>query len=57
AACPAPPGAILAATRAGIDIACGDGALRLIDVQRAGGRRIAVADYLNARPELKRTPS
>ncbi len=57
AACPAPPGAILAATRAGIDIACGDGALRLIDVQRAGGRRIAITDYLNARPELKRTTS
>ncbi|MFT3790354.1 MAG: methionyl-tRNA formyltransferase [Rudaea sp.] len=47
-------GEIVAATRDGIDVACGDGALRLIEVQRAGGRRIAAADYLNARPELKR---
>ncbi|HEX7915393.1 methionyl-tRNA formyltransferase, partial [Rudaea sp.] len=39
------PGNILAATRDGIDVACGTGVLRLIEVQRAGGRRIAVADY------------
>jgi methionyl-tRNA formyltransferase len=48
------PGNILAASRDGIDIACGAGVLRLLEVQRAGGRRIAAADYLNARPELKR---
>jgi len=48
------PGNILAATRDGIDIACGAGVLRLLELQRPGGRRIAVADYLNARPELKR---
>jgi len=48
------PGRILAATRDGIDIACADGVLRLLEVQRAGGRRISAADYLNARPELKR---
>ncbi|KJV35282.1 methionyl-tRNA formyltransferase [Luteibacter yeojuensis] len=47
------PGTVLAATRQGIDIACGTGALRLTAVQRAGGRRIGAADYLNARPELK----
>jgi methionyl-tRNA formyltransferase len=45
------PGTVLAATRDGIDIACGGGALRLLRVQRAGGRPIAVADYLNARRE------
>ncbi|NID04883.1 methionyl-tRNA formyltransferase [Luteibacter jiangsuensis] len=49
----AEPGQVLAATRDGIDVACGDGALRLLAVQRAGGRRIGAADYLNARPELK----
>jgi methionyl-tRNA formyltransferase len=49
-----PNGAILAATRDGIDIACGDGVLRLLEIQRAGGRRISAIDYLNARPELKR---
>jgi len=50
-----PPGSIVAAGRDGIDIACADGILRLLDVQRAGGRRIAAADFVNARPELKRT--
>jgi len=50
----APPGSIVAASRDGIDIACADGVLRLLEVQRAGGRRIAAADYLNARPELRR---
>jgi len=48
------PGSIVAATREGIDIGCADGVLRLLEVQRAGGRRISAADYLNARPELKR---
>ncbi|MGH8123140.1 MAG: methionyl-tRNA formyltransferase [Rudaea sp.] len=48
-------GTLLAATRAGIDIACGDGVLRILELQRAGGRRITAADYLNARPELKQT--
>ncbi|MGF6492541.1 methionyl-tRNA formyltransferase [Luteibacter sp. 621] len=51
------PGSVLAATRDGIDIACGEGALRLTAVQRAGGRRIGAADYLNARPELKQAAS
>jgi methionyl-tRNA formyltransferase len=49
----AAPGHVLAAGRDGIDVACGDGALRLTAVQRAGGKRISAADYLNARPELR----
>ncbi|QDE37947.1 methionyl-tRNA formyltransferase [Luteibacter pinisoli] len=53
----AEPGTVLAANRDGIDIACADGALRLTAVQRAGGRRIGAADYLNARPELKQASS
>jgi methionyl-tRNA formyltransferase len=53
----AEPGRILAASREGIDVACAEGALRLTSVQRAGGRRIGVADYLNARPELKQAAS
>ena len=48
-------GSILGAGRDGIDIACGDGVLRILELQRAGGRRISAADYLNARPELKHT--
>lgn len=49
----ATPGSILAAGRHGIDIACGEGALRLLRVQRAGGRTISAADYLNVRRELR----
>jgi methionyl-tRNA formyltransferase len=48
------PGEIIAATKDGIDVACGDGVLRLLEVQRAGARRMPVADYLNSRPELMR---
>jgi len=50
----AAPGSVLGAGREGIDIACGNGALRITAVQRAGGKRIGAADYLNARPELRR---
>jgi methionyl-tRNA formyltransferase len=46
----AAPGTVLLARRQGIDVACGEGALRLTRVQREGGRPVAVADYLNARP-------
>ena len=42
-----------AASKHGIDIACGEGVLRILKLQRAGGRVISVADYLNARPELR----
>jgi methionyl-tRNA formyltransferase len=40
------PGQVLAVTDAGIDVATGDGALRLTELQRAGGKRLAVADFL-----------
>ncbi|HKT29475.1 methionyl-tRNA formyltransferase [Dyella sp.] len=46
-------GSVIAAQRDGIDIACGEGALRVTALQRAGGKRITAADYLNARPELR----
>jgi methionyl-tRNA formyltransferase len=49
-----PVGSVLAATRDGIDLACGQGVLRVTALQRAGGKRITAADYLNARPELRR---
>ena len=47
-----PPGTVLAAGREGIDIACGDGALRIRALQREGGKTITAADYLNARRDL-----
>jgi len=46
----ATPGSVLLAGREGIDIACGDGALRIRVLQREGGKAITAADYLNARP-------
>ena len=49
------PGSVMAASRQGIDLATGQGMLRITSVQRAGGRPIAASDYLNARTEL-RTP-
>ena len=47
------PGTIVAASREGIDIACGKNILRITALQRAGGKRITATDYLNARPELR----
>jgi len=47
------PGTVIGASRDGIDIACGQGALRLRVVQREGGKAITAADYLNARRDLR----
>jgi methionyl-tRNA formyltransferase len=44
---PAPPGTILRADAQGIVIACGNGALRATDLQRAGAKRLAAADFLH----------
>ena len=46
------PGTRLRADRDGLDIACGDGALRIRVLQREGGKPITAADYLNARRDL-----
>ena len=42
-------GEVLRSGRDGIDIACGDGVLRIRVLQRDGGKAITAADYLNAR--------
>jgi len=47
-----PPGSLLRVTRDGLDVACGEGVLRLRVVQREGGKPITSADYLNARRDL-----
>ena len=47
------PGTVLAAGRDGIDVACGEGELRIRVLQRAGGKLITAADYLNARRDLR----
>ncbi|MEO7200652.1 MAG: methionyl-tRNA formyltransferase [Dokdonella sp.] len=48
----AAPGTLLAASAAGLDIATGEGVLRILELQRDGGRRVRAADYLNAHPQL-----
>ena len=48
------PGEPVHASRSRLVIACGEGALALLRLQRAGGRVIDATDYVNARPELKR---
>lgn len=44
------PGQVLAADAAGIVVACGEGALRLTELQKPGGRRVASADFLHGNP-------
>ncbi len=46
------PGALLRGGRDGLDVACGEGALRIRVLQREGGKPITAADYLNARRDL-----
>lgn len=40
------PGSILAVDREGVVVACGEGALRLTELQKAGGKRLPVAQFL-----------
>ena len=39
------PGAVIAVDDEGITVACGDGALRLTELQRAGGKRLTAAAF------------
>ncbi len=47
-----PPGQVLAAADGRLTVACGAGALDLLQLQRPGGRRIDAASLLQARPGL-----
>lgn len=45
----AAPGTVVAAGKDGIDVACGRGCLRLLEIQQPGGKRLDAAAFLNAR--------
>ena len=47
---PTEPGTVIAADKAGLVVACGEGALRLTELQKAGGKRLPVAQYLGGSP-------
>ena len=51
----AAPGTVIAVDGQQLVVACGDGALALLDVQRPGGKRGPVAQWLQAQPLAKGT--
>ncbi len=44
-----PAGTVLKANKAGIEVATGEQILRLLELQRPGGKRITATEYLNSR--------
>jgi methionyl-tRNA formyltransferase len=47
---PGPAGRIVGADNNGLLVACGHGALRVLELQRAGGRRLSAAAFLAGHP-------
>lgn len=47
-----PPGTVLQAGADGVVVACGEGALQLLQLQRPGGKRLPAAAFVQARPAL-----
>jgi methionyl-tRNA formyltransferase len=47
------PGEVLIANGDRLVIACGEGALALREVQRAGGKRMAISDFLRGAPDIR----
>ena len=45
-----PPGTVLSADKAGIVIGCGQNALRILELQREGGRRLPAEQFLSGFP-------
>jgi len=44
------PGTVLAVDRSGVLVACGEGALYLSELQKAGGKRLSAAQFLSGTP-------
>ena len=49
---PTSPGTVIAESKAGIDIATGDGVVRVTSLQMPGGKRLSAAEFLNGRSLL-----
>jgi methionyl-tRNA formyltransferase len=50
------PGEVLAGRGDGLVVACGEGALRLHEIQRSGGRRMSAAEFLRGKRLAPATP-
>ena len=46
----AQPGTVLSADASGVRVACGEGQLCLMQLQRPGGKRLSAADFLRGCP-------
>src|SRR5262249_45649843 len=44
------PGTVVAASSTGVVVACGEGALVALELQRAGGKRLSTAAFMAGRP-------
>ena len=45
-----PPGIVMQSGSTGIDVACGQDSLRITELQRAGGRRLPIGEFLRGAP-------
>ncbi|HEV7912930.1 MAG TPA: hypothetical protein VGP22_04140 [Albitalea sp.] len=46
------PGDIIRAQADELVVACGDGALRLLELQRPGGKRVPAIQFMQVHPDL-----
>jgi len=49
------PGSVLQVSEQGLDVACGEGVLRLLQLQKPGGKRMAVAELLRGQADWQGT--
>jgi methionyl-tRNA formyltransferase len=49
------PGTVVQASEQGLDVACGEGVLRLLQLQKPGGKRLAFAELLRGQADWQGT--